>query len=149
MSAAATLAAAAAVGAGTAAAAPDPVHASIQQAGDAALYRSGLQVYEVAAVRPAANTSPPAQELVMRRVHSSGDGIPGATRFAFVGAPLPEAFVVAEAWNQPGVPSGLLMPADPVTLEEHRVSTGLTMVSVLSGPVGPLAGAGMSTPYLG
>jgi len=146
----AVLAAGGVAGAGTASAAPpDPVTVSVQQVGDAALYQSGLQVYEVAAARPAENTYPPTEELVMRRVRSSDDGIPGAPRFAFVGAPLPEAFVVAQAWERPGVPSGLLMPADPETLEEYPVSSDLTMVSVLSGPAGPFAGAGVSTPYLG
>lgn len=148
-----------AAGAGAAAAAPavhpaaapasDPVTSSVQQAGDAILYRSGLQVYEVAAARPAENTSPPATELVLRRVHSASDGIPGAQRFAFVGTPLPEAFVVAEGWGRPGVPSGLIVPADPATLERLPLGPDLRMVSVLTGPVGPFAGTGMSTPYLG
>ncbi|QDQ98717.1 hypothetical protein [Tomitella fengzijianii] len=146
------------LGAGTASAAgsvaagpvpADPVTASIEHLGDVVLYQSGLQVYEVAEVRPAENTSPPADELVLRRVHSAGDGIPGAPRFAFVGAPLPEAFVVAQAWEQPGVPSGLIVPADPVTLEQLPLGENLRMVSVLAGPLGPFAGAGMSTPYLG
>ncbi len=142
--------AAAVLGAGTASAAPpDPVTASIEHLGDAVLYQSGLQVYEVAAVRPVENISPPADELVLRRVHSVGDGFPGAPRFVFVGTPLPEAFVVAQAWEQPGVPSGIIVPADPVTLEQLPLGDDLRMVSVLTGPLGPFAGAGMATPYLG
>ncbi len=144
------LASAAVLGVGTASAAPpDPVTASIAHAGDALFYRSGLQVYEVAQVRPAEDTYPPAREMVLRRVHSAAEGIPGAPRFVFAGTPLPEAFVVAEGWGTPGVPSGLLVPADPTTLERLPLGPDLRMVSVLTGPVGPFAGAGMSTPYLG
>ncbi|WP_182358380.1 hypothetical protein [Tomitella gaofuii] len=152
----ALLAAGVVLGAGTATAAgsvgpaaPDPVTASIEHLGDAVLYRSGLQVYEVAAVRAVENISPPADELVLRRVHSAGDGIPGAPRFVFVGTALPEAFVVAEAWEQPGVPYGVIVPADPVTLARLPLGDNLRMVSVLTGPLGPFAGAGMSSPYLG
>ncbi|GAA4823541.1 hypothetical protein GCM10023353_35400 [Tomitella cavernea] len=128
---------------------PDPVTASVEHLGDAVLYGAGLQVYEVAAARPAENTYPPATELVLRRVHSAAGGIPGAPRFVFVGTPLPEAFVVAQAWEQPGVPSGLIVPADPATLERLPLGDDLRMVSVLTGLLGPFAGAGMSTPYLG
>lgn len=134
------------------AAPPDPVTASMEQIGDATyamLFHTGLQIYEVAAVRPVENLYPPGNEMVLRRLYSADEGIPGAPRFAFVGTALPEAFVVAHAWQQPGVPSGLLMPADPVTLEEQPAYDNLRMVGYTSGPVGPFAGVGLSMPYLG
>lgn len=134
--------------------ASDPVTASMEQIGDlgyAALFHAGLQIYELAQVRPFDGEDPQPdepQELVLRRLHSADEGVPGAPRYAFVGEALPEAFAIAEGW--PGIPTGTFGAVDPVTLEELPVPWSKQMVSSITrDPIGPFTSIGIVTRYLG
>lgn len=113
-----------------------------------ALFASGAQVYQRVAVRPA-GTYPPSNEVVLRRVHERGGIEEGAALFAYAGVPLPEAFSFAETFPASGEGWGVVTAVDPATLQDLPIAGRPSAVYFYTGPAGPVAGAGIATPYYG
>ncbi|MGB3603341.1 MAG: hypothetical protein WBA38_07265 [Gordonia sp. (in: high G+C Gram-positive bacteria)] len=112
-----------------------------------ALFALGVPVYErIKTV--SAHTIPTSRTLILKRLDGPTDGRRGSARFVFVGEALPRVFSAGEAVRGSGVPSGLILPLNPRTLE--RVPTrSYQMVSVVTGPIGEVRGVGIATRYLG
>lgn len=160
------LAAAAVLGAGltgvpVAAAAPQAPVTRVADLGDVsydALFTVGVQVYERVMIRPVENLSPPGNQLVLRRVATPRDGVPGSKRYGFLGQQLPTAFTVPEGGRWAGgtftpnpgeLGSGLLIPLNPRTLERAARPGQLQALYFSTGSIGPLRGAALVGLYYG
>lgn len=123
--------------------------AQLQDVTFTALFGLGIQVYEEVTVRPIDSDISPGGERVLRRLPSAADGDPSRRHYAFLGAPLPEAFSTSFGTVDTGdLRGGLIIALDPVTYQRIDPQRFMALY-VPVGPLGAVAGAAIAGPYYG